>query len=253
MASEANAVFNDSKENLWLNESFLGEYSIDTIFNGLREQFSNYINTEDHDHYVHIFYKQLNDSYNRNEEVDDEHLSDRKEYLDTIMNKFRDLMVQLFELHLNISCDNLINANYENDVFVFMRLYEFFILQASRNFKTVISADLNANLEDNLTEDQYFYQVQTLLVEEYSPLITTITPINFLRYIGDEDVIEIFESCIVTGNFLTKYTAKLYENESYKIELINSITTYKLFMQEKLQELKQHIVEVPAEPPVSGE
>ena len=50
------------------------------------------------------------------------------------------------------------------------------------------------------------------------------------NYIKDEDMIDLFESNKVIGNFLRKYSPKLYQNEEFKIDIINNITTYSQFL-----------------------
>ena len=54
---------------------------------------------------------------------------------------------------------------------------------------------------------------------------------EFLRYIDDNEVFELFNSNKVNGNFLRKYSPKLYQNEDLKVEIINEITLQNVFME----------------------
>ena len=56
----------------------------------------------------------------------------------------------------------------------------------------------------------------------YTPLLT-MTPTEFLKYRGDDDITDLFENGVVSGNFLIKYSPKLYANDEFQVELINHI------------------------------
>lgn len=209
--------------------AFLGKFSLIPIFEGIVDQFRDYINMEDKENYVDIFYTQLHAS--RIELLEDdweEHPSSVKDVLDTIHRTFIDLMQKWFYQRLTISITDLEAEAYdEEDIeFIIRRLYEFFILDAQNNFKVVIGSGVQRAIKnwEDYTDEEYFPMVQKLTLE-YSPLITTITPMEFLQIRGDKEIFELFDNGRVTGNFLRKYSPKFYHNEAFHSDVINYITS----------------------------
>lgn len=207
--------------------SFKGEYNYNDIKDAISKQASDYMNLDDDTDYTIIFFDQYHKSmeYANNDE-DTGYREDVLRYLDDLRDNFFTFMDDLFELRLNLSIDEdmVSGGNYDHE-WVIELLYRFFILDARSNFKTCISFDVVNRMpnKDELDDDEYFSQVQSLM-ELYTPIITVITPEEFLKYRGDEEVISLFENGVVSGNFLRKYTPKLYANEEFQIELINHIT-----------------------------
>jgi hypothetical protein len=204
---------------------FLGLYPFEVITESIDKQFTNYIDMDDKVNYVDIFYNQLYDSYQKIHEDDGEEFPvESKEVLDSIYNTFKDHMRNLFYNRLTISIPVLENEDDSEDVeFLIRRLYEFFILGAKDNFKSVISIKLCEQLKDFPDDNSYFNKVNSLL-EDYSSIITVISAEEFLNTRGDKEMIELFTMGAVNGNFLRKYSCKLYQNEEFKVDLINYIT-----------------------------
>lgn len=207
--------------------AFIGEIPSEPIFEGIRAQFEDYINMEDKTNYVDVFYNQLARSYDRVKNDDsEEHPVEINEALELLHQRFIDLMQELFQVRLTISIVDLEAGiiNREDLEFINRRLYEFFILDAKHNFKTAISKDVVsqiANIGDN--DDEFFQRVQELM-EGYNPIISTMTPTQFLQYRGEEEVYNLFANGRVNGNFLRKYTPKLYQNDELAVEIVNHIT-----------------------------
>lgn len=219
--------------------AFLGDYPLETIIEGIETQFSDYINMEDKSNYVDIFYDQLHYSYEEAHK-DLEHPQELKEALDKILDTFIDKINQLFNKRLTISINGIEGEDIdENELeFILRRLYEFFILGARNNFKVVISSDVNyktANIKVEDDDTAFFNKIDELL-SHYSPLILEIGPMEFLKYRGDQEIYELFASGKVNGNFLRKYTPKLYQNEEFRVELINHIILTKEVKEELLNE-----------------
>lgn len=215
------------------DSAFLGEYPYSVIIEGLEEQFSDYIHLEDDNtNYVDVFYNQLHASYEAimNDDAE-EHPEEKKSVLDSILNRFIDKMADLFNKRLTITFMDIDGGmhNYDDIEYVLKKSYEFFILNAKKNFLNVISANVYPQVKDIADDKEYFNKVNEL-VDSFSPLITSFGPIEFLNYIKDEDMIDLFESNKVIGNFLRKYSPKLYQNEEFKIDIINNITTYSQFL-----------------------
>lgn len=211
--------------------AFLGDCPFDSIMGGITDQFNDYINMEDSTNYVDIFYDQLHASYEdaqSNETNMD--LSTITEILDSIQIQFVEKMSVLFKERLTISFSDLEGETVDWDDLEFMlrRLYEFFILGAKNNFKTVIAFDVRSKVDQVADEREYFKKLQELM-NIYSPLITNMGPIEFLKYRNDVEIIEMFDNGKVVGNFLRKYTPKFYQNEEFLVEVINHVTMIKQF------------------------
>lgn len=211
---------------------FKGEYPFDTILEGIESQFVDYINMEDKNNYLDIFYTQLHKSY---EEVradeEEEHPVEIIDALNELNKKFVDTVVELFDKRLTLHFPSIESETSisDNDVeFILRRSYEFFILGARDNFKTVITADIIPRVKD-ITDDREYFKTVNQLMEMYSPLITNIKPIDFLKYRNDLEMIELFENNQIVGNFLRKYTPKLFQNDEYMVVIINHITMIQQF------------------------
>jgi hypothetical protein len=189
------------------------------------KQFIDYIDMEDKTNYVDVFYEQLYTSYRKiNEDDGEEFPVESNEALNSIYNTFKDHMKDLFYTRLTLSIPVLEEDGEPEDIeFMIRRLYEFFILGAKDNFKSVISIKVCESLRGITDDKEYFNKVNSLL-EDYSSLITIISAAEFLRCRGDGEIIELFTTGAINGNFLRKYSCKLYKNEEFKVDLINYIT-----------------------------
>jgi hypothetical protein len=176
----------------------------------------------------------LNNSYSRLAEDDsEEHPQEIKELLDNHYSQFIELIKSLFEKRLLITIQSIeLEENDENLEFTIKRLYEFFILNAKRNFKSVISLDIMSNLKPVYDNDDEFFGDINHMMDNYSPLVTAITPQKFMEYCGDKEISNLFESNQAVGNFLRKYTPKLYQNDDFLVEIINRITMLHQFKQD---------------------
>lgn len=207
--------------------AFLGIYPFAVILEGIQKQFEDYINMDDTTNYVDIFFTQLRDSYHAVESNDsEEHPMEIREVLDRLYKQFITTISDLFNIRLTITMMHVEEENIDDSdlEFIIRRLYEFFILSAKNNFKVVITTDVMSIIKDIGDDDKEYFKTLQGAMDRYSPLLTTITPTQFLQYRGDQEVYELFESGIVTGNFLRKYTPKLYQNDEFQVELINYIT-----------------------------
>ena len=215
--------------------AFIGIYPFTVITEGLQKQFEDYINIEDTTNYVDVFFTQLRDSYLAIVENDgEEHPVEKREVLDKLYKKFIASISGLFNTRLTISFAHVEDETIDDPdlEFIIRRLYEFFILGAKNNFKVAIATDALTLLKGIGDDDKAFFQTLQGAMDRYSPLITSITPTQFLQYRGDQEVFDLFENGQVTGNFLRKYTPKLYQNEDFQVELVNYITMVHQFKQD---------------------
>lgn len=213
------------------DSAFIGDTPLESILEGLDEQFNDYINIDDKTNYVDVFYTQLHNSYeavNSNEE--ELHPNEIIETIDEIHQTFINKLAELFKNRLTLSFGDLEGEaiDYDDMEFVFRRMYEFFILGARNNFKTVIAADIVQKVAGIADDREYFNKVEELVMS-HNPLITSFGPMEFLRYRNDTEIIEMFDNGKVIGNFLRKYTPKFYQNEEYRVEVINHITMIQQF------------------------
>lgn len=202
---------------------FKGEVPLQVIIEGITEQFEDYINIEDKTNYVDVFFNQYHDSVNAIlTEDNDDHPEERKEILDDILNNFISTIGDLFKVRLSITIIPIDEESFNIDEVesILRALYEFFILKARDNFITVLSGDINLRLQRNITDNRQFIAEVKTLLESYTPIITTITVNDFLKIRGEETIIEMNDNNQWTGNFLMKYSPKLYQNETLAADII---------------------------------
>ena len=203
-------------------EYFLGEYPFTALKESITSQFSNYISTDDRTNYVEIFYQQLHASESLLQDEEEEHPDVVKEILARILDQFNAFMFSLFRQRLTISIVDFENGSIEPGDLegTFRLLYEYFILNAKDNFRNVISRDMASNLPQNISDDE-FYKKAEEMVPWYSPIVYAVGPMEFLRLSSaGEDVINLFENNKVVGNFLRRYSPRLFENEDYQVDIL---------------------------------
>ena len=212
-----------------IGESVLiGNMSLEAILEGIDTQFDDYIDLKDHHNYVDIFYNQLENSYNA---IDDEneHPSESREILDRIKDKFESTILSLFDHKLAIHLPEL---DLETDEVpnIILVVYEAFILNAHDVFMNVITKDILSKIKsftsDTSSDDEWYGAIRDML-DGYSPIVTGITPTMFLKYMDNQQLSEYFDTGKISGNFLRKYSPRLYSHEEFEVELISNITIKK--------------------------
>lgn len=212
-------------------DAFEGDFPLDTIIEGITNQFNDYINMEDRTNYVDVFYTQMYKSRESVRQYDGhEHPNETMEALDKTYTTFITALTELFRERLTLTITDIEDGTLESpdNEFVFRRLYEFFILGAKENFKSVFASDILPKVQGIQNDTEYFNRVQEL-VNLNSPLITSVGPTDFLKLRNDVEIIEMFENGKIAGNFLRKYSPKFYQNEEFLVEVINYITMIQQF------------------------
>lgn len=215
-------------------EAFIGEVPYDTIIECITKQFEDYItyvHDEDSTDYVDIFYDQLHASREVIENDDEEeHPQEIKEVLDKLETKFVSFMREMFDTRLTIGIMDSgedSSGDVEDDEMesILRSLYTFFILNARNNFKVVIAKDIiqNNRIDFNTENNNEFYSSVKTVLDDYSPIIRNIGADEFLKYCDENDIIELYSDGKITGNFLRKYSCKLYRNYEYETELVSYI------------------------------
>ena len=208
-------------------EALKGEYPFDVIQEGIETQFNNYINIEDKTNYVEVFYNELENSYIALERDEEEfHKVELKEILDKMYDRFEAFMARLFNQRLSLTIMALENEEDDEDEvkFAIKTLYEYFILNARSNFLNAISKDIKSKIHTLITDDREYFDTIRSMLTEYSPLVIAMGPVEFRAYNANKDVDELFNTGKISGNFLRRYTPKLYDNEDLEVEIINQIT-----------------------------
>lgn len=207
-------------------DAWKGDYSLDAIAESIEDQFNTYNNLDDTYNYVKQFYEQLDlsrDVAKYDETVIEDEYSST---LDKIEDDFIDLLIELFTLRLNIDIVQYDkdNINYDDMRFYIGNIYEYFILGAKYNFIEAITKDyLNRNKELNLDDDNLLSKVYTDL-EIYSPLLVdAITCDEFLTYTNAKVIYPIWDGTEITGNFLQKYSPRLYRNDTLRTNIASNI------------------------------
>ena len=225
-----NALGDD--EGIYTKETvFLGAYSFDTIKESIENQFNNYIELSDDIDYVSIFYRQLEQSLSELRYDDEQHPEEKRDLLDAVYNEFIDFIATLIQRRLNIT----IRAYDEGDIYnldlrdTIKQIYSFFILNARRVFKNVILMDSIKSVEDIGDDDETFFHIIETRMEDYDPLFTSMDVPTFLLYAKNDEMYELFETNVVSGNFLKKYSPKFYQNQDFKLDVINAIVLYQQF------------------------
>lgn len=206
-------------------EYFLGEYPFSALQESIQSQFSNYISTDDRTNYVEIFYEQLHASETLLQDEEEEHPDAVKEILNRILDQFNSMMFSLFRQRLTLSI-----VGFETDSIdpgtleaTYRLLYEYFILDARSNFRNVISKDIASKLPQSLSDDEFYKRAKDLL-QYYSPIVYAVGPQEFLRLSNaGEDVINLFDNNLVVGNFLRRYSPRLFDNEDFQIDILAHI------------------------------
>lgn len=204
---------------------FVGEYPFDVIIEGITNQFSNYISTEDRIDYVDIFYKQYQTSLDLI--IEQDFPDDAKDGLETYLNKFLATMQNLFYTKLSLTLADLEgeDLDYDESEKTIRLLYDFFILNCRKNFKTAILKSCYSDIDPDL-EDRLFYSRIREILTNYSPVIMIIGPMEFIRLCNNtNEIYELFDTGRVVGNFLRKFSPRLYQNEEFECEIIAYITS----------------------------
>lgn len=217
---------------------FVGDVPFETIKEYITTQFEDYINMEDTTDYVDVFYSQWLDSMN-NVSTDDQNQDDMFNVLEDIKNEFVSFMEDLFQKRLSISISVIDNEDTEEDEIeiALRRLYEFFILNGRTYLKYVITTTVAKNLKYVIEDDSQFFDTVKDMLTQFSPFIIAINPTEYIdtvcKMYDAQDVKDLFESGQITGNFLRKYSPKLYKNEELEVEIIADITMWSEWQREE--------------------
>lgn len=206
-------------------DAFVGEYPYDSIMEGIKKQFSSYMSTDDRTNYVDKFYTQMHQSFGLIKDEEEDHPQEKRDVLNNILDDFVSEIHKLFEDKLSITIMDIDNEVYDQDnIEVSVRLlYEFFILNAPETFKTAIVNDAVYQMKKADVDDYGMNKFAHNVLDQYNPLVMHLSIFEFIAFAKNPDVYELFHGGDVVGNFLQKFTPRLYANDEYRINLINDI------------------------------
>lgn len=240
MYQESTGSIADDELALTRENVFLGEYPFEVIKESLQKQFEDYINIEDPIDYVAIFYRQMEQSLLVLTYDDEQYPTEKKELLDSVYSEFLNFVCDIIHLRLNIT----IKAYDEGDLYqkglkeTISNIYRFFILSAKNVLRKVILSDVIKVIGNIGEDDQAFFHIVDMKLEDYDPYFVTMDISKFLSYAADDEIYDLFDTNEVSGNFLLKYSPKFYRNDDFKVDVINSIVLYQQFNQD-VQRLNQ--------------
>lgn len=225
MDQESNADIPMTYGELIRQSVFIGEYTVETIQEAIQAQFEDYIDLQDQHNYVDQFFQQWAASLLHSQTSEEEaHPDEAREVLETIRDEFLSFLQEQFETRLALTFDDLDETRIDYDVIIpiLRKAYAFFILGARSNFTNIITRTVGPKVR-TIEEDDLYWTTLEAELKEFSPLVKCLTPTEFLQAL-DEEVYTLFEQGYMVGNFLTKYSPKLYQKEEFKIEIMNNVT-----------------------------
>lgn len=210
---------------------FIGEMPFESIMESIEAQFNDYVGTDDTTDYVFMFYNNLDSSYTIGTS-DELFAAEHIELLDNIHDEFVTQMNELFNKRIGISIVDIDNENLSNREeleSIISILYKFFILNARKNLTSVITSLVRSEMTKTTIISENYQKELDRLVNQYSGLITSIGASEFLELAKAGEISKLYAEGKVSGNFLRKFSAKLYQNEDvavnikYSVDLINKL------------------------------
>lgn len=213
---------------------FFGDYPLEDLKLRIKEQFENYISMEDDSNFFEIALNSFQYSLEVIEVEFDEYTLERKELLSNMYLDFINYIINLIEEHLTVSIPDyetglLSRAEAE---YIINEVYKYFILKARKNFKKVITNELKGqlkSLEDNATK--YLEKAQEIILN-YGGIITQVSLPQFLQITKAEQIYELYENGQIIGNFLRRYSPRLYKHPDYLVEILNQLMIQLYFKDE---------------------
>ena len=218
--------------------AWLGEYTLDALKELLDGQFSDYIGVDDRNNYVAIFYEQVDIS--RRGVYDEEDRTELNEAIDNILEEFVAFIMNRFNARFNVHATDYESGNFTYAEIrpVIEMLYEFFITNGRRNFIDYFTREIPETMKMMNADPSRAYDEAEEILDLDIPYIRSSDVLGFLKKIGDTDILEMYESNDLTGNFLTKYSPHFDRHEDLRQTILtNAAVAYQLT---SLMERKNH-------------
>lgn len=209
--------------------AWLGEYTVDSLTELIDGQFSDYIGVEDRNNYVAIFYEQVDTS--RRGVYDEEGKVELNEAIDNIVEEFVAFMMNRFSMRFNIHLTDYESGNFTYGEIrpVVGMLYEFFVINGKRNFIDYFTREIPGTMKLMNVDPADAYKHAEELLDLDTPYIRSTDVKGFLRRVGETELLMMYTSNDLTGNFLTKYSPHLDRHENLRVAILtNASVAYRI-------------------------
>lgn len=202
--------------------AWLGEYTVEALIELLDGQFSDYIGVDDRNNYVAIFYEQVDTS--RRGVYEEEGKVELNEAIDNIVEEFVAFIMNRFNIRFNVHVTDYESGNFTYAEIrpVIEMLYEFFVINAKRNFIDYFTREIPETMVLMRAGKDDVYKTAEELLELDTPYIRTTDVLGFLRRVGESDLLAMYNSNDLTGNFLAKYSPHLHRHEDLKATILTN-------------------------------
>ena len=200
----------------------------------ITKQTEDYINLDDELNYVDVFYQEWESSMKAAETSTDLNGDELKEVLNDMRAKFEFSVAELLSSRLAISIPAIESdvADLTNIDEIIREVYTYFILGANDNFRRAIIADISSKHKTVKDSEENIIKLVQSMLGAYSPIVREMSPQDFLKYTKAENIITMYDEGKISGNFLRKYSCKLYQNEAYEANLVVDIVNAILIKEE---------------------
>ena len=213
---------------------FFGYYPIDDLKLRIKEQFENYITMEDDTNFFEIALNSFQYSLEVINVEFDEYTLERKELISNMYLDFINYIIELIETNLTISIPNYelgLLTRTETE-YILNEIYKYFILKARKNFKKVITAELKGQLESLEQNPTKYLEKAQEIIMNYGGLISQVDIEQFLQITKAETIYDLYDSGEIIGNFLRRYSPRLYRHPDYLVEILNQLMIQLYFKDE---------------------
>ena len=213
---------------------FFSDYDLDVLEEFIEDQFTNYTKGEDTTNYFEDTIQAFKYSEEVIEVEFDEYTQERRQALTEMYDEFIDFMVLLIEKKLKISIPDYEPERLpkEDLEYIIDEIYKFFILNARKNFRTFITNSVIEELSDELIKDSgEYYNRATEVIQNYFSILP-ITPEEFLLKLKQDQLLELYSDGRIAGNFLQKYSPKLYRHDDLLVDILTQIMIKKFWQGE---------------------
>lgn len=204
---------------------FFCDYPLLDLEQRITEQFSNLIDLEDDTDFFQVALNGFKYSLEVINTEFDEYTLERREILRNKYFQFINFMINTIEEKLTISIPDYETGliSRQETEYLIEKLYRFFVLKARKNFKKVIAKQLEKQLKPYEEDATKYLEKAQELIQDYFAIITTIDCETFLRTLNEQEIWDLYENGVIAGNFLRRYSARLYRHPDFVVEILNQV------------------------------
>lgn len=204
---------------------FFGDYPLIDLEDRIKTQFETIIALEDDTNFFQIALNSFRYSLEVINVEFDEYTLERREILTSKYYQFINFMIELIEEKLTISIPDYESGMLLKDEieYVIDQIYKFFVLKGRKNFKKVIATQIGRQLKPFENDPTTYLEKAQEIIQDYFGIITKIDCEQFLAILKADEIWELYETGVIVGNFLRKYSARLYRHHDFIVEILNQI------------------------------